>query len=593
MAELEDEKSSSAPAGERPTPPVLGRRAAMVAIVFAFVASAVFRWVMVGMWKGQPLEVVPAVSGRGTWCGKYYEPGQPARNPGGQFPVPPTSPSPLLRFECWPSLRPYVSGFDTMGSVLLSASVVSTTPGVAYSPSVDGSLFHVTAQLDGHTIASKVSLSIGTDNQTPAFDFVKASITPRRDAYNLSCSATSVKSGKVFHSSSNVHYLPPVPKNVGGVVQSDGRTGGLIAGQGKKRGPVLPFGFYTAFGGYLEKNVTVLDEIKKDGFNMVHPVPTFDNATALELVLDRMEELGLWLIYDMRWSYKNLTAVRAEVEAVKKRKNLLAWYTADEPDGQEDALDAPRKAADLINEIDGYHPIALVLNCADYYFTEYTAHSQIIVHDTYPIGVNATWSTVWNTPCTPEVGDCGCDNCQGRLEDIAVRVDAFWQRLVWQGRAKEAAVWSAPQAFGPESYWGRRPTSKELALEILLAINHGSLGIMPWIDRSQDPLMRPGISPLAKTIPAITPYILGGKSTIVRPTVSGAQRVDATTWINGDRTLLIALNLSNASVQARIPVGSSYTKPDIVFENGATVARSDGKVLQIKFQPLSSIAVVF
>jgi hypothetical protein len=34
---------------------------------------------------------------------------------------------------------------------------------------------------------------------------------------------------------------------------------------------------------------------------MVHPVPTFDNATALELVLDRMEELGLWLIYDMRW----------------------------------------------------------------------------------------------------------------------------------------------------------------------------------------------------------------------------------------------------------------------------------------------------
>jgi hypothetical protein len=36
-------------------------------------------------------------------------------------------------------------------------------------------------------------------------------------------------------------------------------------------------------------------------FNLVHPVPTFDNATALELVLDRMEELGLWLVYDMRW----------------------------------------------------------------------------------------------------------------------------------------------------------------------------------------------------------------------------------------------------------------------------------------------------
>lgn len=35
--------------------------------------------------------------------------------------------------------------------------------------------------------------------------------------------------------------------------------------------------------------------------NIVHPVPTYDNATALELALDRMEELGLWLMYDMRW----------------------------------------------------------------------------------------------------------------------------------------------------------------------------------------------------------------------------------------------------------------------------------------------------
>lgn len=91
-----------------------------------------------------------------------------------------------------------------------------------------------------------------------------------------------------------------------------------------------------------------------------------------------------------------------------------------------------------------------VLNCADYHFTEYTAGSQIILHDTYPIGINATWSTVWNTPCTPEVGDCGCDNCQGQLEDISVRVDEFQERLVWQERAKDAVVWSVPQAFGQE-----------------------------------------------------------------------------------------------------------------------------------------------
>lgn len=36
-------------------------------------------------------------------------------------------------------------------------------------------------------------------------------------------------------------------------------------------------------------------------FTVVHPVPTFDDLVALEKVLDRMEELGLYLMYDMRW----------------------------------------------------------------------------------------------------------------------------------------------------------------------------------------------------------------------------------------------------------------------------------------------------
>jgi hypothetical protein len=33
----------------------------------------------------------------------------------------------------------------------------------------------------------------------------------------------------------------------------------------------------------------------------VHPIPTFDNLTAFNLMLDKMEDLGLWLMYDMRW----------------------------------------------------------------------------------------------------------------------------------------------------------------------------------------------------------------------------------------------------------------------------------------------------
>jgi hypothetical protein len=34
--------------------------------------------------------------------------------------------------------------------------------------------------------------------------------------------------------------------------------------------------------------------------SQVHPIPSFDNLTAFDLMVDKMEELGLWLMYDMR-----------------------------------------------------------------------------------------------------------------------------------------------------------------------------------------------------------------------------------------------------------------------------------------------------
>ena len=31
----------------------------------------------------------------------------------------------------------------------------------------------------------------------------------------------------------------------------------------------------------------------------VHPLPSFDNLTAFNHMVDKMEELGLWLMYEM------------------------------------------------------------------------------------------------------------------------------------------------------------------------------------------------------------------------------------------------------------------------------------------------------
>ena len=73
----------------------------------------------------------------------------------------------------------------------------------------------------------------------------------------------------------------------------------------------------------------------------------------------------------------NSTALTEEVNRIKSRPNLLLWYTADEPDGTSDLLHATTTASKLVSSLDGgdgqggagYHPVSLVLNCQNYYFT--------------------------------------------------------------------------------------------------------------------------------------------------------------------------------------------------------------------------------
>lgn len=155
---------------------------------------------------------------------------------------------------------------------------------------------------------------------------------------------------------------------------------------------------------------------------------------------------------------------------------MLIWYTADEPDGAGDALDATTLAYNQINSLDGYHPVSLVLNCENYEFEAYSAGADILMQDAYMIGINATHSVMWNTKCTPDFGDCGCDNCVGEFEDISTRMDEFKERLWDLGWDRTKAVWTVPQAFGAAQYWNRIPTGKEWLVQSILGINHGGLG---------------------------------------------------------------------------------------------------------------------
>ena len=103
----------------------------------------------------------------------------------------------------------------------------------------------------------------------------------------------------------------------------------------------------------------------------MHLAPPFDKFPTRNLVIDRMQEVGLYLMYDMRYTYMNSTPVTEQVNAIKTRPNLLLWYAGDT------ASQTPLNATTI--GLDGYHPVSLVLDCEDYYWSSHTAGMDVVM----------------------------------------------------------------------------------------------------------------------------------------------------------------------------------------------------------------------
>ncbi|KAG6327165.1 hypothetical protein ID866_11924 [Astraeus odoratus] len=409
--------------------------------------------------------------------------------PGGNFPLPAQSQDPLLAFQCAPAIRPYLAE-----DVSMPASVLIDTPIVYYeianAKPINLSCYsswhdelEVTVSLNGKTL---VTTGVPLNATAYEIPFSLQGIEPKMTPYNLSCEATygPASEAQTFSATTLLHILPN--PSSGSVIKMDLRTGAFLAqpatGTAGDYEPVFPIGFYTQFDGYLTTgssvNVSTIKELKDQGFTIIHPLPPFSNITLFKQVVDKMQEVGLYLMYEIS-AYMNSTSVTEQVNIVKDQPNLLLWYTADEPDGPSDPLNATQITYDLIYSLDGYHPVSLVLNCQDYYWPEYTAGTDVVMQDVYMIGNNVTFSNQWGTVCTPDYGDCGCDNCVsipagdtaavppnstlppgpvpadsgiGTYFNIVDRVSSFTNRLEVMGWQRTKAVWTVPQAFGAASY---------------------------------------------------------------------------------------------------------------------------------------------
>jgi hypothetical protein len=188
---------------------------------------------------------------------------------GGKFPIPATSPTPLLALRCGPAIRPYLAEDATSlnpqdMAILIDAPVtfqqISNAAPILNTPGV----LSVSVSVDGKSLTSGIVPLNATKH---ALSFSLSSLTPRVEAYTITCSATF--SSQQYQATGSLTYLPNPPPSIGSVTKIDLRTGAVLAkpadGKGGPYAPVFPIGFYTAFNGYLTQDLNISAELKAQG----------------------------------------------------------------------------------------------------------------------------------------------------------------------------------------------------------------------------------------------------------------------------------------------------------------------------------------
>ncbi|KAG2076804.1 hypothetical protein BDR04DRAFT_1089043 [Suillus decipiens] len=503
-----------------------------------------------------------------TWCGKNYMSNQSVVPPGGQFVLPTRSAEPLLSFRCAPVFRPYLEEDAQTAAFVVDTPIVYdwitgampiSLPSDSDASSLSNDFGSLNITINVGSIFTTANVPVNATGIQIPVDL--SALNAQKTPYNVTCSATySAQSSsgsesaneQKFNTSSSLLYLPDTNASV---TKTDLRTGALwvrpASGEGGAFAPFVPQGFYINFEKYLATNLSMITQLKADGFNTLHPIPPYNNLTIFQQVINMTISAGMYIVYDMRSNYQNLSAVAQQVNAHASIPNLLNWETAHEPDGNSDPLNAAQATYELIYQLDGYHPVSIVLNCQDYNFSPYVNGADIVLQDAYPIGINATWSPVWNTECTPDFGHCGCDNCQGQVWDVKARVQTFKDRLNILGFDRTKSVWTTPQAFGNGAYWNTTPTGLQWAAMGFLSFSHGAIGSKSF----QYPTATGNESSIEGTATDLTgPIQQYVQPFLVNPNVTFAtydyQSVDAGVWYNGTSYLLIVVNMNNFQIYA-------------------------------------------
>ncbi|RAL03212.1 uncharacterized protein BO80DRAFT_462933 [Aspergillus ibericus CBS 121593] len=497
------------------------------------------------------------------WCGKAYRASNASFNPGGWFEKPSYSPSPLLNLKVRPRMSIYLDT-DTAGSLLIDTSIshlVGDPLPIHTSTSYSSQRLHLNIHIlteDGDLVAtiSNHSLPLNATNTEIPLPF--NNLTPHLTPYTITTIASLSNTTTTVTTTSELYYLPHRTDG-GSATRIDHRYGSLsyLRGSSTTWTPIFPYTYYVQWSLYWDTNTSTLPTFASAGYNVIHIVPTGTLSdtpfpwSQFTPYLTLADTLNLHLQYDVLWDPTNLTAMIDQVSHIHTHPSLLLYYTGDEPDGKSNPLNSTKIAYDTLRRLDPYHPTSLALNCKNFYYEEYASGADIILSDVYPVATNTSWSTVYDTPCNATYGCCGCDDCEGRFEDISSRIDQFHSfddLLGW-----EKVHWGAPQAFGNETFWTRYPTAEEEVVMIMLSINHGAMGIVMWDYPSSEEIERVTreLAPVV-TGEEMVGFLVGADRE--RGVVNGAERVDVAVWVSGGKALVSILNLNYEGVEAEVKV---------------------------------------
>ena len=177
------------------------------------------------------------------------------------------------------------------------------------------------------TGAAIVPGTVPLDRNGTEINFALDKFTPSLKPYTIKLVAED-SNGHSYSAETQLYRLPDPPDSRS-VTKIDNLHSALLVLKDGKWVPFFPYSFYLG-SGEIGPDPSNLAKFAHNGYNVLHVIPGYDYDW-FDKVADEAEKLGMWIMYDMRHTYQSEEDVKLQVERYAKRKNLLLWYTADEP----------------------------------------------------------------------------------------------------------------------------------------------------------------------------------------------------------------------------------------------------------------------